>query len=204
MIYPKHTPEIIKPLAKDLVFELPNDRNEIYLTFDDGPHPEITPWVMDQLDRFDAKGTFFLVGQNVERYPEIIDELKRRGHAMGNHSYSHPSGWKTGNDQYFADIEKCAALVECGLYRPPYGQITLSQTKALKSRFRIIHWSDLSADFDEKLQPEDCLKYATHNVRAGSIIVFHDSEKAWPRLEKMLPKALEFYQEKGFKMANMA
>lgn len=201
MFYPKHTPDIVKPLAKDLVFDLPNARNEIYLTFDDGPRPEITPWVLGQLDAVGAKATFFLLGKHAEEYPDLVGEIKARGHAIGNHSHTHLSGWRTKNSVYFADVNRCQTLTQSSLFRPPYGQITFSQAKGLRTQFRIIHWSDLSGDFDPALSADDCLKYATAKVKAGSIIVFHDSEKAWPRLEQALPKALAYYREKGFEMA---
>lgn len=199
-MYSKHFPEIIKPLGRDLVFNIKNPEKAIYITFDDGPHPEITPWVMEQLARFDAKATFFLVGENAETYPSIAIDLINAGHAVGNHSYHHLSGWKTENALYFENIDRCRQIVESNLFRPPYGQITRSQAKFLKQDYKIIMWSDLSADFDPKYSPEDCFKFATRKVELGSIIVFHDSEKAWPRLEKAFPMCLEYYAKQGFKM----
>jgi len=199
-LYLKHTPDIVKPLAKDLTFELPNEENTVYLTFDDGPHPEITPWVMEQLNAFDAHGTFFLLGKHVEQQAHLHQALTKAGHAIGNHGYEHWSGWKTKNKEYYANALKAHELLQSPLYRPPYGQITLGQAKELKKTFQLIMWSDLSADFDVNLSAEQCLHHATHKVKSGSIIVFHDSEKAWPRLESCLPKALAFYAEQGFQM----
>ncbi len=201
MIYLKHTIDIIKPLGKNLTFDIPNDFNEIYLTFDDGPHPRITPWVLDQLKVYDAKATFFLIGKNAEQYPEIIARMIDEGHSIGNHSFHHLSGWKSKNPEYFEDIEACASHVNSMLFRPPYGRITRSQSTHLKNQYRIVMWSDLSADFEKGVSIEHCFHYATNRVKSGSIIVFHDSEKAWPRLEKALPKCLKYYRNEGFRLA---
>lgn len=200
-MYFKHTPDIIKPLAKDLTFELPNDQQTIYLTFDDGPHPEITPWVMEQLEAFDAKGTFFLLGKHAQTFPAVHQLLIDGGHGIGNHGQEHWSGWKTKDSEYYENVYKAHEALQTPLFRPPYGQITLGQAKRLKRDFQIILWSDLSADFDPNIDPSTCFHHATHKVKPGSIIVFHDSEKAWPRLKSCLPKALEYYAQQGFRMA---
>ena len=199
-MYSKHFPDIIKPLGKDLIFNLKNDENTIYLTFDDGPHPEITPWVMDQLKVYDAKGTFFLVGENAQANPKIVESLVSNGHGIGNHTQHHINGWKTKNPDYFDDTAECAVNVKSSLFRPPYGKITRSQAKHLSEHYKVVMWSDLSADFDSKYSVEQCLSYATKKVTSGSIIVFHDSEKAWTRLENLLPLCLKYYSSKGFKM----
>jgi len=198
-LYLKHYPAILKPLGKDLVFDLPNKSGHIYLTFDDGPHPEITPFVLDILQRYGAKATFFLVGRNAENHPEIVSRILREGHSIGNHTYEHVNGWKTPDAEYLAQVQHCAEHVDSHLFRPPYGQITRSQSRLLHNRYKIIMWSDLSADFDAHYGPEECFHYATRKVKAGSIVVFHDSEKAWPRLRGMLARCLEFYREQGFK-----
>jgi len=199
-VYLKHTPSIIKPLAKDLVFDISNDRNAVYVTFDDGPHPEITLETLQLLDRFKAKATFFLIGKNAEAHPEIVEAMLARGHSIGVHGYDHLSGWKTNNEDYIADIARSRKFVDSTLFRPPYGELTLSQSKALKKDYSIVMWSDLSADWDDKYAVEDCFRFATHKVKAGSIIVFHDSEKARPRMLASLEKALKYYTEKGFVM----
>ncbi|MDP4662937.1 MAG: polysaccharide deacetylase family protein [Salibacteraceae bacterium] len=199
-MYSKHFPDIIKPLGRDLFFDLKNDRNAIYVTFDDGPHPEITPWVMEQLALFNAKATFFLVGENAETYPKIALDLINAGHSVGNHTQNHLSGWKTDNATYFDNIALCKETVDTRLLRPPYGQITRSQAKHLKHEYDLIMWSDLSADFDPKYTADECVNFATRKVKSGSIIVFHDSEKAWPRLKNALPKCLTYYAEHGFNM----
>ena len=201
MDYPKHIPKIVRPLAKQLVFAIPNDADEVYLTFHDGPHPTITPWILEQLKAFSARATFFLVGQNAERYPAIVKDILDQGHRIGNHTHSHKNGWKTKSADYFEDINRCSEFVDSELFRPPYGRITRSQAIGLKENYRIIMWSDLSADFDSKLSSDDSVKFATRKVKSGSIIVFHDNDKAWPRLEKALPQCLKFYQEQGFLMS---
>lgn len=201
LIYPKHIPDFIKPLSRHLCFDIPNDHREIYITFDDGPHPDITPWVLDQLKNFTAKATFFLIGENAERHPSLVNRILAEGHAIGNHTMNHVSGWKTKDAQYFRQIDECNKILGSKLFRPPYGQITHGQSIFLNQKFKIVMWSDLSADFDSKKTEEDCYKYATHKVKSGSVIVFHDSIKAWPRLDKALPRALSYYQEKGFKMS---
>ncbi len=201
MIYPKHTPAIIKPLAKHLCFNIPNDKNEIYLTFDDGPHPEITPWALDQLKNFSAKATFFLIGEKIERHASLVNRILAEGHAIGNHTMNHVSGWKTKDAIYFKQINECNKILKSKLFRPPYGQITYGQSVFLNQKFKIVMWSDLSADFDSEKTEHDCFKYATNKVKSGSVIVFHDSIKAWPRLKKALPRALSYYEEKGFKMS---
>ena len=200
MPYLKHIPEIIKPFDKQLKFNISNANNEIYLTFDDGPHPTITPWVLDQLEAYSAHGTFFLVGENAQKYPELVLEIEQRGHRIGNHGQNHLDGWKTPIASYVQNVEECSQHVSSSLFRPPYGRITLSEAKKLQSDYKLIMWSDLSADFDASVSWERVVHHATHKVESGSIIVFHDSDKAWLRLKEALVPCLEFYQEKGFNM----
>ena len=199
-MYLKHTPSIINPLAKDLVFDLPNDRKAIYVTFDDGPHPVITPEVLRLLDQHEVKATFFLIGKHAEAHPGIVGQILDKGHSIGTHGYDHLSGWKTNNEDYIADIARSRKSVDSTLFRPPYGEITLAQSKALKEDYSIVMWTDLSADWDDKYSIDDCFRFATHKVKPGSIIVFHDSEKARPRMLATLEKALEFYTEQGYAM----
>ena len=199
-MYLKHIPSVIKPFAKDLVFDLPNDENTIYLTFDDGPHPLITDEVLDLLDKYRARATFFLIGDNVRKFPEVVERIKASGHAIGLHGNQHLSGWKTKDEAYFADIASSAEVINSNLFRPPYGEITMSQSKKLKKDYKIIMWSDLSADFDKSYSSHQCFEFATKKVKPGSIIVFHDSEKARPRMIEALKLSLEYYKENGFQM----
>jgi peptidoglycan/xylan/chitin deacetylase (PgdA/CDA1 family) len=199
-LYFKRIPNIIKPLAKNLVFEFPNDENEIYLTFDDGPHPELTPWVLDVLKSHEAKATFFLIGSNIKGNEQIVERTLSEGHHIGIHGYNHLSGWKTKDVEYIADMKKAAEQIESKLCRPPYGEITRSQAKDLSKQFKLIMWSHLSADFDLSLSPQDCINHATDKIKSGSIIVFHDSEKAKPRLLGALEPSIKYYLEQGFNL----
>ena len=197
MFLPK-SPKIIKALYSQLVWEIPNQENKIYLTFDDGPTSGITDWTLDILKQFNVKATFFCLGQNVEKHPELYQRILDEGHAVGNHSYSHLSGWKTDDEVYFNDIEKSNQLISSELFRPPYGRITKAQAKNLKEQYKIIMWSVLSGDFDIKTSPEKCLDNVLKNTESGVIIVFHDSEKAAINLKFALPKAIESLLAKGF------
>lgn len=197
MFLPK-SPQIIKALYSQLIWETPNNENKIYLTFDDGPTPEVTDWTLDLLKQFNIKATFFCLGQNVEKYPKLYQRILDEGHAVGNHSYSHPSGWKTNDADYFDDIEKSQKLINSKLFRPPYGRITKSQAKHLKEQYNIIMWTVLSGDFDLKTSPEKCLENVLKNTESGAIIVFHDSKKAEPNLKCALPKAIESLLKNGF------
>lgn len=172
----------------------------LYLTFDDGPHNSITPWVLDVLKEYDAKATFFCLGKNVEQYPEIYARIINEGHAVGNHTHQHLNGWNTSYEKYWADIEHCATHVKSNLFRPPYGRISLGQYKMLlKKGFHIVMWDVLSGDFDEKLPANDCLANLKHLSRPGSIITFHDSAKAANTLQQVLPGFLRHFTGKGMK-----
>lgn len=190
------TPYVAKLIYPGLLWDMPSGENKIYITFDDGPHPEITPIVLNLLDAYNAKATFFCVGENVEKHPETFELLKQKGHAVGNHSHNHLNGWKTSNSDYYKNIEKAKQLIGSKLFRPPYGRISPAQIKQLKKEYRIIMWSVLSYDFDARVSKEKCLDLSIKNSTAGTIIVFHDSEKA---KEKML-FALEGYLKHFSKM----
>lgn len=178
----------------------------LYLTFDDGPHPEITPWVVEQLrqlDQAEAKATFFCVGQNIVRYPAVIQQLIAAGHPMGNHTQTHVNGWKTAPDRYLKEVSLCQTeLIKQGvntkLFRPPYGRLSMPVAQTLSADYELIMWSVLTQDYDQSLHWEEVLANATHNLRDGDILVFHDSEKAWSHLQKVLPRALELYKAQGF------
>jgi peptidoglycan/xylan/chitin deacetylase (PgdA/CDA1 family) len=197
------TPWIAKKIFSSYVWSLPAEDNTVYLTFDDGPHPTITPWVLDLLKEFDAKATFFCIGNNVERYPDVYQEIINEGHAIGNHTHHHLNGWKTNDEKYIGDIVQAAQVIKSNLFRPPYGRIKNSQAKNITSALqahngRIIMWDVLSADFDPSFSPEQCLQHVLDNTSNGSIIVFHDSEKAFNNLKYALPKTLESLKEEGF------
>jgi peptidoglycan/xylan/chitin deacetylase (PgdA/CDA1 family) len=180
---------------------------EIFLTFDDGPTPEITQFVLDQLKKYNAKATFFCIGKNILEHPTIFKKINSEGHSIGNHTQQHVNGWKTKNTPYLHDFLKCEQAIvstleknqELKLFRPPYGKIKKNQAKKiLKKGYNIIMWDVLSADFDTTISKEECLQNVLKNTKNGSIIVFHDSEKAAKKLRFVLPKILKEFSEEGF------
>lgn len=197
------TPWIAKKIFPSYVWNLPAGENAVYLTFDDGPHPIITSWVLEQLKQYKAKATFFCIGNNVEKYPGIYKKILEEDHATGNHTHHHLNGWKTNDRKYLDDISKAAQLIKSNLFRPPYGRIKSNQAKKIASALQtdkeqIIMWDVLSADFDSSFSPEQCLRHVLENVSAGSIVVFHDSEKAFNNLKYVLPATLRYLKEEGF------
>jgi peptidoglycan/xylan/chitin deacetylase (PgdA/CDA1 family) len=192
------SPLILKLLLPQLTWKIRTDKKEIYVTFDDGPHPEITPRVMDILEAYDARGTFFCVGQNVERYPDVYRAILERGHKTGNHTYNHLNGWKVSRSAYFDNILKCASLVDSHLFRPPYGRIGMKHIPYLKMNYRIVMWSVLSMDYDQRVTPEKCRENVLKYTKKGSIVVFHDSEKASRNLLFALPAFLEHFKSEGY------
>lgn len=189
-----------KIYSPHLIWSFETRKKEIFLTFDDGPHPTITPFVLDCLERYNAKATFFCIGKNVQQHPEIFQEIIDKGHAIGNHTDNHLNGWETGDEPYIKDVMAAHKKINSSLFRPPYGRITKSQVKQLLPRFKIIMWNVLSADFDVELTPQACFDNVIFNASPGSIIVFHDSDKAFFRLEYTLPKVLQFFTEKGYRL----
>lgn len=169
-----------------------------YLTFDDGPHPEVTPQILDILSRNNARATFFCVGANVEKYPDVYKRVLAEGHSVGNHTYSHVNGWKTSLENYLDDTEKCAKVVQSGLFRPPYGRITKKHYNQIRKKYRVMLWDVLSCDYDPNFTVEKCLGIVKRKTRDGSIIVFHDSAKTVGKIPELLTKTIEFLQENGF------
>ena len=199
-MYLVKTPAIIKPFFKGMTWNIPNEENTIFLTFDDGPTPEITPWVLSALKQFDAKATFFCLGAKAEKHPDILKQITDEGHALGIHSYSHLNGRNTPDKDYFEDLEKCAALIDSKLFRPPYGKLTKAQLKTIKQRYAIIMWDVLSGDFDQSINGEKCFLNVRNNATSGSIIVFHDSVKAEQNLRIALPSTLSYFKDKGYRL----
>lgn len=192
------TPELLKKLYPDQVWSLPSRDKTIYLTFDDGPTPGVTDWVLETLKQYKAKATFFLVGDNVKKQPEMVKQIVKQGHAIGNHTQNHLNGWSTVTRDYLRNTLKCAEVLETNLFRPPYGRITRRQAAIMKKRFKIIMWDVLSGDFDKTISKEKVLRNVLQNTEAGSIIVFHDSLKAESRMKYALPRVLENFSKQGF------
>lgn len=196
---------IIKKLFSKYVWNIPNLENKIYLTFDDGPIPEITEWVLEELKKYNAKATFFCIGDNVKKYPEVFKSVVESGHSIGNHTFNHLNGWKTSTKEYIENTKQCFSTFinpetqNIKLFRPPYGKIKPSQSKTLRNLgYKIIMWNVLSKDYSNKISPEKCYENVINNVESGSIIVFHDSLKAYPNLKYALPKVLELLTKKGY------
>ncbi|MBU3680314.1 MAG: polysaccharide deacetylase family protein [Flavobacterium sp.] len=199
------THKFVRLIAKGLLWNIPNKRKAIYLTFDDGPTPEITNWVLDQLAQYKAKATFFCIGKNAQAHPEICREIKAQGHQIGNHTQNHSNGWKTSARNYINDFEKCKKTMETilneevKLFRPPYGKIGWkAYSKIKKQGYTIVMWDVLSADFDSQTNDEKCLANVLNNIESGSIVVFHDSQKCYATLREVLPKTLAFLHENKF------
>ena len=188
------------------LWEMPKGEKKIYITFDDGPHPTITPQVLEILKNFNAKATFFCVGNNVKKYKETFELIKKEGHSVGSHTFNHERGFMTKTKDYVNSVIEADALIQSPLFRPPHGRIKFSQIKSLKEKFRIsatqslkfIAWTVISYDWDKSLTPDDCFNNVIKNAGDGSIIVFHDSEKAVDNMIPALTKVLEYYTERGF------
>ncbi|MBQ0006939.1 MAG: polysaccharide deacetylase family protein [Alistipes sp.] len=188
-------PEFIKRLYPSYIWRFPDEKNGIFLTFDDGPCPEMTPWVLDQLDRYDARATFFVLGKNVELYPKLFAEIIKRGHSVGNHSYSHISGWKMDWNSYVRDFDTADELIHSKIYRPPYAQIKRRQYIELEDRYRGVMWSIISRDYNFNLPARKCAENVLKHLAPGEILVFHDSKKAAKNLWHTLPIVLKRIKE---------
>lgn len=190
-------PKIIKRLFPGFIWSFPDEKEGIFLTFDDGPRPEVTPWVLDQLDKYNAKATFFCIGKNVELFPELFAEIQQRGHAVGNHSYSHVKGWGMQTGDYVRDIDIAGDMIRSNLFRPPYARIGPNQAKVLGERYNTIMWSILSRDYNRQLSGKGCARNVIPYLNPGEIVVFHDSVKCAQNLWVALPMVLDAIQEKG-------
>jgi len=207
MFYLVRSPWWLKKFYSRLVWSIPVKERVLYLTFDDGPHPVVTPFVLDQLKKYGAAATFFCIGKNVQEYPHIYRRVLMEGHRVGNHTHNHLNGWKTDDKKYLANIREAAQLIDSNLFRPPYGRISLFQSDLLRREplnYNIIMWDVLSADFDRALDGERCVRNVIGHARPGSIVVFHDSEKAWDRLRIALPIVLEHFHQKGYRFESIA
>lgn len=198
-MYFARTPRTAQSFFKELVWNVPGPGKDLYLTFDDGPIPVVTPWVLDVLKEHDAKGTFFCIGRNCVENPAILQRIRDEGHSVGNHTYDHLPGRTTPMRTYLRNVLQCQPYTRTRLFRPPFMSITLNQTRVLRSRFKVVLWDVLSADFDTEISSEECLRNVIDNVRPGSIVLFHDSEKAEPHLRYALPAVLKHFREQGYR-----
>lgn len=176
----------------------PGHQHAVYLTFDDGPIPEVTPWVLDVLDRYGIKATFFMVGDNVRKRPDVYEEVVRRGHRIGNHTMHHVSGFRLTRRSYLRDVAEARQYIDSDLFRPPHGWLRPRQTWALHEQFRVVMFDLVTRDYSKWLRPQDVVRNVKLFARDGSVIVFHDSLKSWPRLQEALPQALEWLLEQGY------
>ncbi|GAB4091708.1 polysaccharide deacetylase family protein [Flaviaesturariibacter terrae] len=196
-------PSWLKKLYGRVTWELPSATKTAYLTFDDGPHPELTPFVLDELARRNAKGTFFCLGRQAERYPDIVNRIRDEGHSIGNHTWNHPDGWRTRNADYYGDVAKADALLHTRLFRPPHGHVTPFQVRRLRREqgLQVIMWGILSGDFDAQTSPEQCYRNVAKHLRPGSIVVFHDNDAAAVNLRHALPRLLADFSALGYSFA---
>ncbi len=197
-MYPKRVPPPLRLPIGTMTWRIPSAKKEVFLTFDDGPTPEITERVLEILEAHHAKASFFGIGKNVDAHPEIWQKVQEAGHTIGHHSYTHVNGWKTDRVAYIEDVHRAAKVIKSRLFRPPYGRISPRKAKALSKHYKIIMWTVLSGDFDQNIDSDQCTKNVLSTLKPGDIVVFHDSEKAWPRLESTLPEVLKYIEEKGW------
>ncbi len=192
------TPQFIQKLFPNFTWRIPTGERVLHLTFDDGPIPEVTPWVLEQLAQHGASATFFCVGENIQKHPEVFSQILKAGHSVGNHTYHHLNGWASDNLKYFLNVRRCARQMDSNLFRPPYGRLTPRQAEFLQRHYRIVMWDVLSGDFDPHVTPEQCVSNVLKNAKPGSVVVMHDSLKAWDKLQLLLPKVLEHFASKGY------
>ncbi len=200
MFYAIRIPKWFSRLNKKFVWNIPTEEKNLYLSFDDGPHETATPFVLKELKKYNANATFFCLGKNVQQHPEIYSRILKEGHAVGNHTFNHLNGLSTKRNIYIDDVEQAAGFINSKLFRPPYGRISVKTAKILRKNFgyRIVMWEVLSGDFDQTISPQKVLKNVTSKSESGSIIVFHDSAKAFTALSFALPEVLKQFAEKGF------
>ncbi|HVZ57595.1 MAG TPA: polysaccharide deacetylase family protein [Chitinophagaceae bacterium] len=203
------TPWWLKRIYPGYLWQVPAREKVLYLTFDDGPHPEATPFVLETLRPYQAQATFFCIGNNVRQNPGLYQQILDAGHKVGNHTQQHLNGWKTGTRDYLADVAAAARWIDSELFRPPYGRITRFQAAGVREVLRrpdarIVMWDVLSADFDTTLTGKQCAEYVVLKAEPGSIVVFHDSQKAWDRLRVCLPAVLAHFSAEGYRFHSLA
>lgn len=189
---------LLKWMFPNVIWSM-DDNEGIYLTFDDGPTPGVTEWILHTLDRYDAKATFFVLGKNIELYPDLYQMIIDRGHKIGNHTYSHQKGWKMPLDRYIEDIDLAGDMMHTELFRPPYAQITREQLHTISQRYKVVMWNVLSRDYNTHLSPKHCLRGTIKGLKGGDIISLHDSAKSFVNTSYVLPALLRLAREKGLK-----
>ncbi len=189
-------PRIFCRMFPEFVCEI-DDPTGLFLTFDDGPTPGVTEWILSTLSKYNAKATFFVLGKNVELYPDLYEKIVEAGHRIGNHTYSHQKGWGMGQGRYIEDVDFANDTLNSSLFRPPYGQITPSQYKMLSKRYRLIMWSIISRDYNPRLSQVKCFENVSKSMQGGDIIVFHDSDKSFKNMSYALPRVLKLAKERG-------
>ena len=202
MFYFIRNPFILRQwYKKSLLWKIPNAKDEVFLTFDDGPTPEVTPRILEILKEHQPKATFFCVGENVQKHPELFEQILSEGHNVGNHSFNHLNAWETDRKTYLENIKKASEWIPSKLFRPPYGKISPKLIKYLRKEYKIIMWTVLSGDFDADVDPEQCFKNATAKTEAGDILVFHDNIKARANVLDALPRTLDYFKDLGIKVS---
>jgi peptidoglycan-N-acetylglucosamine deacetylase len=197
-MYLVKTPSYLRQAFPQLEWSYQTKQKSLFLTFDDGPDPATTPVILDILQRYKAKGTFFCVGDNIQKYPTVFNDLLDNGHQVGSHTFNHLNGWRTPNVEYYRNVRRAAALTQTPLFRPPYGRITPNQSKFLAKYYRIVMWDVLSGDFDTEVSADVCYSNVVKNAKNGSIIVFHDSLKSIKTVQEALPKILDHFALRGY------
>lgn len=190
--------KVLKYMIPDSTWHL-DDPNGVYLTFDDGPTPGVTEWILATLAKYDAKATFFVLGKNAELYPDLYQKILDAGHKIGNHTYSHQKGWGMSLERYLEDVDCADDIIKSELFRPPYARVTPSQMLAVAKRYKIVMWSIVSHDYNRRLSPNRVLHNVIDHIEPGSIVVFHDSDKAFRNMSYALKSTLEFVRDKGWK-----
>jgi len=204
MLYTVNSRFLKRISHKTVFWKIPTEKKELFLTFDDGPFPGTTEMILEQLNKFNAKATFFCVGDNIRKHPQLFEEIKNQGHSVGNHTFHHLNGWKHSLKSYLNNVKMCETLTGTKLFRPPYGKLTPLQRFKLQNHYYILLWSVLPGDFDPKLSNEKCLeRVLKHSHFPGSIVVFHDNLKAFEKLQYTLPKYLEYFSKLGYTFSSI-
>lgn len=199
----EQTPKAFRAFFPGAVWRLPQKEKTVYLTFDDGPIPEVTPFVLDLLKRYGIKATFFCVGDNIRKNPEIFEQILREGHQVGNHTFNHLQGFKCSTKAYMENVKKADTYIKSTLFRPPHGQFRIPQMLKLRKKYKIVLWDVITRDYNQSLSGEFVLNIVKKYTRNGSIIVFHDSLKAEKNIKYALPKAIEFLMQEGYKFESL-